>query len=252
MKAFCSAPSVSHQRLNLRNKPDNPLCRNHRPVNITRSAKRFIITNAINPGATSREPAARAQSTQRGDVPLFSKRAEELIQKQIAVPIFDSSKLPGLFSEISQIAQDQARFISELELKNIGNSPGTFAAGRLSKSVDSLVEKAKEHVNQKFPGITEEGGGLYPAFRAEACWRDYWHFTRVVSYGVAAQVYDFLSDDGVKNMNELYKELGIPLDAMLAGVENLKDESLKLVEEDEKEGVEKAFQTLSSKLKTFG
>ncbi len=28
----------------------------------------------------------------------------------------------------------------------------------------------------RFPGITEPGGGLYPAARSDACWRDFCAF----------------------------------------------------------------------------
>jgi allophycocyanin-B len=71
------------------------------------------------------------------------------------------------------------------------------------------------------------GGGLYPAERAEACWRDFWHFLRCVSYGIAGGRSDYLSDVGLAYMQQLYRELNVPLAAMVVGVTGLKSASLK-------------------------
>ena len=47
---------------------------------------------------------------------------------------------------------------------------------------------AKAAVLQQFPGITAPGGGLYPAARSEACWRDFCAFLQVYEGAVVVVV----------------------------------------------------------------
>ncbi|MEM9816615.1 MAG: phycobilisome protein, partial [Cyanobacteria bacterium P01_D01_bin.6] len=63
--------------------------------------------------------------------------------------------------------------------------------------------------------------------RADACWRDFWHFLRCITYGIAGRRTDYTSPDGLHHMQVLYQELQVPLDAMVVGLEGIKQASLK-------------------------
>ncbi|EKX40077.1 hypothetical protein GUITHDRAFT_75898, partial [Guillardia theta CCMP2712] len=92
-----------------------------------------------------------------------------------------------------------------------------------------LAGAARQKVYDKFPGITEPGGGLYPPIRAEACWRDFSTFLKLVSYGTLAGNPNIADDEGSEIMGKLYREMKVPLDAMEEGVKGLRDASLEHV-----------------------
>lgn len=115
-----------------------------------------------------------------------------------------------------------------------------------------LVDKARQRVVAENPGILERGGALYPEFRGEACWRDFWHFVRVVSYGIVGGFDKFLGEKGLGIMKEIYGELEVPLEAMVVGVEGLKRGAIEIVgEERRREAVGRAFGHLVEELKAF-
>lgn len=90
---------------------------------------------------------------------------------------------------------------------------------------EAIVTDARRQVLANYPGITEPGGALYPEFRAQACWRDFWQFLRCITYGIATDSAEFTSAAGLAAMNELYREMAVPLPPMVAGLEALKAES---------------------------
>ena len=121
-----------------------------------------------------------------------------------------------------QAADDERIYLNDVLLDRM---PGGPIAQGLRDHASAIVDAARARVLNQFPGITEPGGGLYPAFRAEACWRDFWHFLRCITYGVAAQRNDYTSAPGLAYMEQLYQELQVPLDAMVFGLQSLKSAS---------------------------
>lgn len=97
----------------------------------------------------------------------------------------------------------------------------------LRENAEAIVTDARSAVLAAYPDITETGGDLHPASRAEACWRDFWHFLRCITYGIASGTPAFTSADGLSYMEQLYQELKVPLPAMVTGLEALKAESLQ-------------------------
>ena len=95
------------------------------------------------------------------------------------------------------------------------------------------------------------GGGLYPSVRADACWRDFWHFLRCITYAIAGQRADYLSESGLEYMNLLYQELQVPLDAMVVGLEGIKMACLSRVESDRRSEIAPYFDCLIEQLKQF-
>ncbi|MEO1133562.1 MAG: phycobilisome protein [Cyanobacteria bacterium J06639_1] len=153
-------------------------------------------------------------------------------------------------------ADTDKRFLTDAELDEIAaqsaSQSETLASVRgLRDRADDIVTEARTNVLSQFPGITEPGGDLYPAARAEACWRDFWHFLRCTSYGIAGQNLQFVSAEGTHHMNILYRELNVPLAAMRQGVAELKTASMKRLEGDRATLVAPYFDRLIERLSDF-
>ena len=144
-----------------------------------------------------------------------------------------------------QAADDERRYLTDADLAGLDSA----VAALLRDQAAAIVDEARAVVLQQFPGILEPGGGLYPAARSEACWRDFWHFLRCVSYGIAGQQMDYLSASGLSAMQQLYVELQVPLPAMVVGLEALKAASLRRLDDRQQTGL--YFDPLIAALKTF-
>ena len=163
---------------------------------------------------------------------MLSDRAKQLIPKARIISFADwqnseSVELINLFQQ----ADDERRYLSSEDLERIqiqAQKPTELIAisNYLRDNAESIVAAARAKVLTQFPQITEPGGELYPPERAQACWRDFWHFLRCVTYGIAGHHEEFTSQEGLHNMQLLYQEMRVPLDAMILGLEYLKAESL--------------------------
>jgi hypothetical protein len=129
--------------------------------------------------------------------------------------------------EIFQQADDQGRYLTDQDLEQIAmripeSSSALEFARLLRDKADTIIDSARQKVLDEYSGITNIDGDLYPPARAQACWRDFWHFLRCITYGIAGSCIPFTSSEGLKNMQFLYQELKVPLPAMLVGLEALK------------------------------
>lgn len=155
-----------------------------------------------------------------------------------------------------QTADDQSRYLTDADLQQIQELEPAIAKNvpvvkLLRDRVNAIIDEARAEVLQVFPNITQEGGALYPPERANACWRDFWHFLRCITYGIVGQRTDYLSAEGLQYMNLLYQELQVPLDAMVVGLEGIKTASLKQLGSDQKSELSPYFDCLIAQLKLF-
>jgi hypothetical protein len=160
----------------------------------------------------------------------LSDRAKELIPKARIVGLLPLQARLGddLIAQL-QAADDEGRYLTDDELAALGTvAPGLGGAEArfLRDNAAEIVTAARQQVLGHYPGIAEPGGALYPQVRAEACWRDFWHFLRCITYGMACGSDEFTSPEGLHYMNLLYQEMKVPLPAMVTGLEALKQESL--------------------------
>lgn len=187
----------------------------------------------------------------------LSERAKQLIPKAriVSFETWKDSQPEGLI-EILQKADDEGRYLTDGDLEqmqnlSINNLIFLDTVRFLRENVAEIIVEARKEVLAQFPNITEPGGDLYPAERAEACWRDFWHFLRCITYGIAGQDTQFTSSEGLYNMELLYQELRVPLKAMVVGLEALKTASLKRVESDRADAIAPYFDRLIEGLKSF-
>ncbi len=182
----------------------------------------------------------------------LSQRAQELIPKAQIVSFEGWDGLDeGAIAKI-KAADDEKRYLSDGELGAIATDPtNTDVVKQLRDQAAAIVDEARAGVLQSFPGILEPGGGLYPAARAEACWRDFWHFLRCITYGIAGNNPQFTSSDGLIAMEQLYEELQVPLPAMVKGLEGIKEAGLSRFPEGTHDALSPYFDHLIGRMASF-
>ena len=186
----------------------------------------------------------------------LNEKVRELIQKSRIVSFATwHAAYPVELLQLFQMADDESRYLTDEDLRQIQElAPETKALLSIVQSLRDqvvlIVDEAREAVLNTFPNITQPGGGLYPTERADACWRDFWHFLRCITYGIAGQRTDYTSPDGLHHMQLLYQELQVPLDAMVMGLETIKQASLKRLGTTSAE-LEPYFDHLIVQLKQF-
>jgi Phycobilisome protein len=189
--------------------------------------------------------------------PQLSEKVQELIQKSriVSFATWQDSHSAETIQRF-QKADDESRYLTDEDLQYAAAlSPDTLegieGAKVVRDRVKEIIDEARTEVLTAFPAITEPGGGLYPPLRAEACWRDFWHFLRCITYGMAGQRTDYTSDEGLHYMQLLYQELEVPLEAMVMGLEGLKTASLKRINSEQQDRFAPYFDHLTEQLKQF-
>jgi allophycocyanin-B len=187
----------------------------------------------------------------------LSEKAKQLIQKARIVSFASwQEKYPERVIAIFQKADDEGRYLSDRDSEEIQIlAPDRLSdlekAKLLRDNANEIVALARQEVLAQYPNISEPGGDLYPPARAEACWRDFWHFLRCVTYGIAGRSLRFTSAEGMYYMEELYQELKVPLAAMVLGLENLKKYSLQKFSASEHQEIGNYFDRFIIQLKGF-
>lgn len=187
----------------------------------------------------------------------LSEAIKDLIKKARIVS-FEAwqSTHPAAAVALFQAADDQGRYLSDADIEQLetlapDRARFLLVAQQLRDQVNDIVNEARAQVLAAFPTITQPNGGLYPPERADACWRDFWHFLRCITYGIAGAHTEYTSPTGLHYMRLLYQELQVPLDAMLVGLAGIKTASLKRVEPDRQAELAPYFDHLITQLNQF-
>ena len=98
---------------------------------------------------------------------------------------------------------------------------------QLQGQAQPLVDQARHDLLEAQPHLVKPGGALYPEHRAEACWRDCFHFFRVCCYAVAVAEPKFTNPQGMAALGELYAALGVPVDGLLLALARLQELATK-------------------------
>lgn len=184
--------------------------------------------------------------------------AIQLLIKKARIVSFESwrSTHPAPVVALFQTADDQARYLTDADFQQIQTlAPATASlipvAQQLRDRVTEIVDEARSQVLMTFPTITQPGGSLYPPERADACWRDFWHFLRCITYAIVGQQLHYTSPEGLAAMQQLYQTLQVPLDAMIVGLEGIKTASLKRIDSHPPETLSPYFDHLISAMSQF-
>ncbi len=158
----------------------------------------------------------------------LSARALVLIPKARILGLPGDPRLSSTQRHIFANADELRRQLHPGELDHLRGNLHSAAnlVGALQPHAEVLVAQARSQLLEEHPELIQPGGGLYPPFRAAACWRDLWQFLRCVLYGAASGIVDFTAPRGVQALELLYRELQVPLDAMVRGLELLKHNTM--------------------------
>lgn len=187
----------------------------------------------------------------------LSETVQELIAKARIISFAEwEQSHPKAAIAIFQAADDAFRYLSDEDLLQIitlspNNSALIPVAVLLRDRAAEIVDEAREQVLATYPEITQPGGGLYPPERAQACWRDFWHFLRCITYGIAGGHTEYTNPTGLHYMNLLYQELQVPIEAMVLGLKSIKVASLKQCQANQQETLAPYFDHLITQLATF-
>lgn len=190
-------------------------------------------------------------------MPQLSEKVRDLIQKARIVSFSTwHDQYSDAVIQCLQTADDERRYLTDEDvqvLQGRASEPDVLVAvaQALRDRASDIVDEARADVLKTFPSVTQPGGGLYPPERAEACWRDFWHFLRCITYGIAGQRADYTSAEGLYYMNLLYQELQVPLDAMVVGLEGVKAASLKRIDPQHHTQLIPCFDQLIDQLRQF-
>jgi hypothetical protein len=148
-----------------------------------------------------------------------------------------------------QNADDDRRYLTDEDFERITQLAPKMTrhvtiARLLRDQAAEIVDEARVQLLPQFPGILEPGGRLYPPMRADACWRDFWHFLRCVTYGIAGGRRDYTSQLGMHYMEALYGELQVPIAAMSQGLKEVKTASLNRLSESDQVAIGPYFDHL--------
>jgi hypothetical protein len=139
---------------------------------------------------------------------------------------------PNLSQSIRQLLQEadqERRLLSSSEVQSLCQQSGVMAAPlqQLQGQAQPLVDQARHDLLEAQPHLVKTGGALYPEHRAEACWRDCFHFLRVCCYAVAVAQPKFTNPQGMAALGELYTALGVPVDGLLLALARLQELATK-------------------------
>ena len=196
---------------------------------------------------------------------MLTERAKHLIPKARIVSFANwESTYPPATIGMFQAADDEGRYPSDTDLDQLVATFETFPEAEKSAALarvgvvrllrdqaNAIVTEARETLLSQYPGITDPGGDLYPPERAKACWRDFWHFLRCMTYGIAGGKTEYTSEEGLYYMELLYQELNVPLQAMVSGLEGLKTASLKRLPVTDPQAIAPYFDHLITQMRRF-
>ena len=147
----------------------------------------------------------------------------QLIKQARVLGLAQDPELPAEVRRCLASADQQRRGLHDDEILQIcsfsGVDPGLPRT--LQDRAEVLVTEARRHLLLRQPQLTAPGGALHPEDRAEACWRDCWHFLRVLIYSIASGRSAFTDSEGMAALRKLYSLKGVPIHAMTIALEEL-------------------------------
>ena len=153
-----------------------------------------------------------------------AQRIKKLAKDSKVCGLSGDPSLPENLRDLIDEADQSKRLLSDEEIQLCCGWSGLDAAPltALQRQVSGLVDQARAELLSEQPELVQPGGKLFPQERADACWRDCFHFLRVSIYGTALGRADFTDRDGMQCLAELYALLDVPVPALLLALDRLR------------------------------
>ena len=153
-----------------------------------------------------------------------AERIKQLARDSKVCGLSGDLSLPKNLRELIQEADQGKRLLSDAEIQVCCGWSGLEAAPltALQRLVPDLVDQARADLLSEQPQLVQPGGKLFPQDRADACWRDCFHFLRVSIYGTALRRSDVTDSDGMQCLAELYALLDVPVPGLLLALDRLR------------------------------
>ncbi|CAI8154721.1 MAG: phycobilisome polypeptide [Prochlorococcus sp.] len=153
-----------------------------------------------------------------------SERIRQLVKRARVLGLQNRADLPDHVRKILADADAEGRMLTADELKQLclGSNVDASSLANLQNEANALVDQAKQTLLAHQPELIRPGGALFPSQRAEACWRDCYHFLRVCCYAVATAQPKLTDPEGMEGLKDLYVAMGVPIPAMLFALGELR------------------------------
>jgi hypothetical protein len=184
-------------------------------------------------------------------------RIQALVKAARVLGLHKRDALPDQIRKILAEADQQGRMLekTEIELLCTRSKVDPDALTVLQSKANALVNQTKQLLITKQPELLAPGGALFPASRADACWRDCYHFLRVSCYAVAVGEPKLTDPKGIQGLQALYEALAVPIPALLfalAELRHLATETYRSIAfPKDVELLDAAIRELESKIKHF-
>ena len=157
-----------------------------------------------------------------------AEQIKELAQQSKVCGLSGDRSIPVQLRDLIDEADQHKRLLSDEEIQLCCGWSGVEAAPliALQGQVSHLVDQSRADLLSEQPELVQPGGKLFPQLRAEACWRDCFHFLRVSIYGSALRRTDVTDSDGMRCLAELYALLDVPVPALLLALDRLRVHSV--------------------------
>ena len=110
-----------------------------------------------------------------------------LAQRAKVCGLDEDPTIPINLRQVIATANRDQRLLTAEELQHCCQWSGVDCAPLVSLQdlVPELVNQSRSALLSDEPDLVKPGGKLHPQERADACWRDCYHFLRVSLYGMA-------------------------------------------------------------------
>ena len=152
-----------------------------------------------------------------------------LAQRAKVCGLDEDPTIPIELRQVIATANRDQRLLTAEELQRCCQWSGVDYAPLFSLQdlVPELVNQSRSALLSDEPDLVKPGGKLHPQERADACWRDCFHFLRVSLYGMALKRTEITDREGMVALAELYSLLDVPVPALLRALAHLRQHSMQ-------------------------
>lgn len=118
----------------------------------------------------------------------------------------------------------------------------------LTQSRDRIIKQAGKELFQRFPRLVAPGGNAYGESLTATCLRDMDYYLRLITYSVAAGDTTPIQEIGIVGVQQMYRSLGTPIDAVAESVRAMKNITTSMLSGEDASVVDIYFDYLITNL----